>query len=695
MPDPEQIPPKRTSGGAARLVASLPVIVPVFLAVLTATSTLLMLSRSFHGLLALLVAAVLTALLMTRLGLGEPQVARRALVLDVLAVLLALGFAGFNAAHSAQNIVISRDPGVYSVTSKWLVDHSSTDVDSQFRLFGEDPQIQSSSSGIGRRPELGHVYPQGSHGLPAVLSIGGSLLGSKVIYASNSVIGGFALLAVYGFGRRVVGRGGALVGAALLGLTLPQSHFSRDTYTEPLSQLLLFGGLALLMQARRGRPLDWLVAGLVTAGGCLARIDSFLVLPPLILSAGLWLALAPAGSRRTTVRDTGALAVGAAVPAVLGYLDLKHFAAGYLHTLEDQFGQIQKLTALSLVAAVVAVALAWSTPLVARLTGLRPVTRNRLGFAAGGALVLGMVALAARPLFHTSQGIKNPGQMAFITRLQTMEGDVIEPSRSYAESSVTWLSWYLGPVAVVLGVLGLAVLLARAVRRGDTTLVPFFLALGLTGLVYLVNPSITPDQLWAMRRYVPIVLPGLALASAVLLVPALSWIAHRTRAGAVVAGVAVLAALFVPVYQVSQPLLGVREGVGQLNEVEAACTALPDDAAVLVLGSLASRYPMTVRTFCHVPAVWTTSKTAGTPAELAAMATRLGTTGHQLYVVGAGDLVAQVRTSATAAPLLEISTRAIEQTLSRPPRSARTAGRGMFLGRVSDQGEVTAWLTRS
>ncbi|MEO6205317.1 MAG: hypothetical protein ABIO67_08050 [Mycobacteriales bacterium] len=694
MPDSDQPPAQLTSSGVVRFVASLPVIVPIFLALLAASSTFLMLCRSFHGPLALIVATVLTVLVMTRLGLGDRHLARRALALDVLAVLLALGFAGFNAAHSAQNIVISRDPGVYSVASRWLVTHTSTDVDTHFRLFGDDPAIQSNSAGIGRRPELGHVYPQGSHGLPAVLSVGGSLFGSRVIYASNSVLGGFALLAVYGFGRRVVGRRGALGGAALLGLSLPQIYFSRDTYTEPLSQLLLFGGLALLLGARRGRPLDWAVAGLVTAGSCLVRIDSFLVLPPLILSAGLWLALAPPDRRRTTARDTAALAAGALVPAVLGYLDLKHFAAGYLHTLEDQFGQIQKLTVLSVVVAVVAVALAWTTRLVAGLSSLRAVTRSRLGLAAGSAFALGMAALALRPLFHLSQGIKGPGQMAFLSRLQYAEGDAIEPTRSYAESSVTWLSWYLGPVALVLGVLGIAVLLARAVRRGDPALVPFFLALGLTGVVYLINPSITPDQMWAMRRYLPIVLPGLALGSAVLIMPALAWLAHRTRAGAALAGVAVLAALFVPVYQVSQPLLGVREGVGQLNEVKTVCAALPDDAAVLVLGALANRYPMTLRAFCDVPAVWTTSKTAGTPAALAAMATRLRSEGYQLYVVGAGDLVAEITATTAPVPLLEITTRAIEQTLSRPPRTARSASRGMLVGRVSDQGEVSAWLTR-
>ncbi len=678
-----------------RLVASLPVIVPVFLALLASVSTLLMISRSFHGPLAGLIALVLTVVVMRRIGLGESRLTRQALVLDLLAILLAVGFAGFNARFSAQNLIISRDPGTYAVTSQWLVNHSSTDVDTQFRLFGDSPQIQSSSSGIGRRPELGHVYPQGSHGLPAVLSVAGSLFGSRVMYAFNCVLGGLALLAVYGFGRQVVGRFGALVGAGLLGTTLPQIYFSRDTYTEPLSQLLVFGGLALLLSARRGRPLDWGIAGLVLAGGCLVRIDAFLVLSAGLLSAGLWLALARRGQRRTTGIDTAALLVGGAVPAVLGYLDLKHFAAGYLHTLEDQFHLIMKLTVVSTVGAVVLVAVAWATPLLARLADLRPVMRARLGLAAGGLLVLGMVVLALRPLFMTSHGIVGPGQMALITRLQREEGRTVDAGRSYAESTISWMTWYLGTLAVVLGVLGLAVLVARSVRRGDPMLVPFFLVLGITGLNYLVNPSITPDQLWAIRRYVPTVLPGLALASMVVVVPLLARLASRSRPAAVVAGAAVVGVLIGPVVQGDRPLLQVREGEGQLNEIRAVCEVLPDDAAVLVLGSLASRLPMTVRTFCDVPAVWTTSPTASSAADLGAMARRLATTGHQLYVVGGGDIVGAVVSVAPASPLVSLSVRVWETTLTRPPRKARTVNRSTFVGKVDQQGEVTQWLTRS
>jgi hypothetical protein len=36
-------------------------------------------------------------------------------------------------------------------------------------------------------------------------------------------------------------------------------------------------------------------------------------------------------------------------------------------------------------------------------------------------------------------------------------------------------------------------------------------------LLYVTVPSIVPDQIWAMRRYLPVVIPGLLLAAAVVL----------------------------------------------------------------------------------------------------------------------------------------------------------------------------------
>ncbi len=112
----------------ARVLAALPVLVPVFLAFLTASSTLLMLCRAFEGLAALAMAIALTALVAPRLDLRSGVLSRSAIAADLLAVVLALSFAGVNAKYASQNLIIGRDPGVYAVTSQWLVDHRSTDV---------------------------------------------------------------------------------------------------------------------------------------------------------------------------------------------------------------------------------------------------------------------------------------------------------------------------------------------------------------------------------------------------------------------------------------------------------------------------------------------------------------------------------------------------------------------------------------
>lgn len=676
------------------MLASLPVLVPVFLAVLLAACTALMLVREFSGPLAFVIAVVVTGAVVPFLGLGDRVVPRQAVAVDLLALLLALSFAGINAKYASQNIIIGRDPGVYAVTSEWLVHHKDTDIDAQNRLFGSSVYLQPGSAGLGRRSEPGHAYPQGLHGLPAVLSVVGSFFGTGLMFKTNALIGGFALFAVYGFGRRVVGRWGALVAAGLLGASLPQIAFSRDTYTEPLSQLLLFGGLALLLTARPGRRLDWLVAGLVVAGGCLTRIDSFLTLPPLLLYAGLRLAVTSGEQRRQAARDTGFLLAGAVVPAVLGYLDIKLFAPGYLFSLQGQFRLIEELVVASAVAGAVLVLAGWRTPLLGWVHRWRDTTRARLGLAVAGLIVLTGAVLAARPLFLVDRSLHDPGQLDFVAAIQQNNHLAVDPRRSYAEHSVTWLTWYLGPGAVVLGLLGLAVLVYRAVRRGELTLVPFFFAFALTGLNYLVKPSITPDQIWAMRRFVPIVLPGVALGAMVLLVPAFSWLAKRSRPAVAVATVLVGAALLVPVVQTTRPYARVAEGLGQLTEVQHVCDALPDDAGVLVLGALNNRYPMTLRTFCRVPAGWSTSPTIATPKELAQVVASLATHGRTLWVVGEDDVPALVTSTMTPESLNAIEVKSWQRTLTGPPRETPPVPRGMYVGKVGPDGRVVKWATR-
>lgn len=730
------------SGPLVRTLAALPVLVPVLVALLAVSACSLMLLERYNGVLALVIAGVLMIGALRVVGLGQRQVTRKELVVDLLALLLAVGFAGVNAKLATQDVVISRDPGVYSVASQWLVHHQSVDVDAMTRIFGSTRGLQGQSVGIGVRPEPDHVYFQGSHGLPAVLAVAGSLFGPRIMYGANAVIGGFALLAVYGFGRLLIGRWPALAASVLVGLSLPQLAFSRDTYTEPICQLLLFGGLSLLLLAKRGRWPMWFLGGLVVAGSCVTRIDSFLVLPPVIATGALVVAFTPRGERRTAARDTAALYVGAAIPAVLGYLDLRLFSAGYLHSLRADFRRIELLTAAAAVAAVLLVAVCWTTPVVGRLSRLSGTTRARLGAVAGGGFLLLGALLAVRPLVMTSHGLTDPGKQAFVKSLQAQEGVALDPTRDYAESTVTWLSWYLGTTLVVVGLIGLAVLIARAVRRADLSLAPFLLLFAVTGLGYLVRPSITPDQIWAMRRFLPTVVPGLALAALLLVTLVVRWLATRTPGWSVAAGLAAavalvspafrpatakhlavvtvalavsagvllvlrgsrqllsagvvvlaLLALAVPVARTSRPLGTTAQGRGQLAELQQVCDRLPANAAVFVLGNISRTLPMSLRAFCDVPATWVDGGIPPALRDLQAIRTALLKSGKELYLLGQGDIQ---RTVVTDVPFQKVNSRVYTtwvSTVSHPPKDVRPIQRDLYLGLVGPSGSVTRWLT--
>jgi 4-amino-4-deoxy-L-arabinose transferase-like glycosyltransferase len=668
-----------------RSVSAAPVLVPVFFAVLTAVCTAMTLFEAYDGKLAALVALVLTVALGRVVGLGERVVTRKALVVDLLAIGLALSFAVINARYAAQNIVVSRDPGTYGVTAQWLVHHSSLDIDAQRGLFGN--ALGYAGAGFGVAPQAGHLYAQGLHGLPEVLAVGGSLFGTALMYKLNCLIGGLALLAVYGFARQVVGRWPALIAAGLLGLTLPQIAFSRDNYTEPLSQLLLVGGLALLWLVRPGQTARWGVAGLVLGASCLTRIDAFLVLPPLVLYAAVRLAVTAPGERRVALRDSAALLAGAAIPAYLGLRDLQDLSYGYYRDLHSQFSQIFLFLYVSLAVAVVAVAVGWGTRLLPWFEAHGTRWRARAGdLAAAGVVVVG-VLLAIRPLFVTVHG-NDSGQAGLIGALQRSSRQTFDPLRTYAENSVTWLAWYAGPVATALALIGVALLVRRLIRNRRLELLPFLTLLLVTALLYLVAPKNTPDQIWVMRRYVPIVIPGLIIAAMLVLAEALQKVKGQARtAVAVVAGIA----LFAPVAYISKPFLTIREGTPQLQEIQRVCDTLPDGDGVVVIGDMGARYIQTIRAFCLTPAAnYPTVNSNALAVAQQAFAAR----GHQLWILGADDVEpALAHVSTVGAPVIfnQLNVNVWAKALETPPRGIMIAGRNFYLGRVGPDGKVDRW----
>lgn len=516
--------------------------------------------------------------------------------------------------------------------------------------------------------ETGHrlvSVPAVSIGGPSILEIPGVTLASPAFFEVGSsaapaiqpqfVIGPAAL---YSLGHWIEGVGGALVmppwfaalgilaigllvslmaggwwGPAAAGscaLIFPVLHTSRATYSEPLALLTLGAGfLAWLLAARFEDRRAGLLAGLLIGATCLVRIDGLREAILLLPVAALGIMQGRAWPRP--------LLLGTGLGVVLSF--------GAALALSNQYvGQIGPslipLGALGVLFGLLALAL-----VVAHRRGMRmPGGLGRLlpGVLGLGTLLVGL-SLAARPLFMTvRQDPADPGSRV-VAGLQQRQGLPIDGGRTYAEQSVAWLSWYVGPVALVVALFALGLGLAHLGRRwtsGDALPAwtgPFVVAAGSTALT-LWRPGITPDHPWADRRLI-IALPFVAVL--VVVAAARLWArgfravtrtedAARQQAGLAearqggtptalgrIAALMCVGALVVPATLATWPHRSERVERGSLSATGAVCHALsPGDVVIAIDSRAANEWPQVVRGMCGHPALSTTGGLRGDPVAL-------------------------------------------------------------------------------
>jgi len=77
-------------------------------------------------------------------------------------------------------------------------------------------------------------------------------------------------------------------------------------------------------------------------------------------------------------------------------------------------------------------------------------------------VVLAGLFLASRPLWQTvRQAADDPGSHV-VAGLQLRQGLPVDGGRTYAEHSVVWMSWWVGPFALAIALVAAAVLAHRA-----------------------------------------------------------------------------------------------------------------------------------------------------------------------------------------------------------------------------------------
>jgi len=587
---------------------------------------------------------------------------------------VAAGFALWQFLFNSESVIVLRDPAAYLQTGYWIAQHGSLPIPQSLASFG-GAHAGLGFSSIGFLSRGSSVVPGLMSGLPLLLAGAFWVHGISAAAAMGPILGGLAVLSFGGLVGRLAGPRWAPAGALVLGLTLPEQYTSRGAFSETAVQVLLFGGLALVADAlmlRDSRP----ASAAAPASGAPAPAASGTSPAPDVLSTGaFWDRWSPpeAWGRWITpqrammalgglalglaaaVRIDGLLDVLPAIPfvgvllvrrsaAVLAFCGGLALGAGY--GLADGFLLARPfLDGLAPMPALIGLIAAWLAAMtlagmeLLRLPGLRVRLRKLLTARplrwlpeAGGLLaVAALIGLAARPYLQIVRERASRASAHYVGHLQRLEHLPVDPGRLYAEDTLYWVIWFVGIPTLLLGAFGVALLVRWCLRAllswRDPSGAARMWALPLViiccgSAAVLWQPHTVPDQPWASRRLVPLVLPGLILCA----IWASAWFCRRARsrgasrmAASVVAAFCVVA-LLVPTVATTfglglthsgqggslrpaaDGLALKRTGSGEVGAVNHLCASLGPSASVLILDRLlADQFSQVIRGMCGVP----------------------------------------------------------------------------------------------
>jgi hypothetical protein len=546
-------------------------------------------------------------------------------VAGVFAVVIGFGVLAF--VTSASDVLVRRDPGSYAMSATWLSTHGTIEMPNHAAAFGgTDPNLVLASQGF--YPHGGHIIPQFMTGVPVLMAIGGWASGVSGVLHMNAIIGAFGLLAFGGVVARLVGVRWAVPAVLTLAFVQPQLDVMRATYSEPSAQLILLGGLAVVLDAflvGRLRPMvapdirrvggdnrsdassqearncrqALLVGGLVLGLVSVVRIDAIADLLPLIPFAG-WLAF----HRQRAWR---ALAIGVGAGLLVGAFVCLFLTLPYTKHLGRDIALAGGGFVVTLPLTIIGVRLAWRSRTPGHPSAKRIRSAKWPAAAAIGMLVVGAF-FAVRPYVMTSRANPRSGGANYIGQVQRYLGMPVDPTRSYYEDSVRWLSWYFGWATIALALVGATWLTYEQVKGRRRQWMPaWFVFVGMSVAV-LYTPSITPDHPWADRRFVPVAVPAvtiLAFAAVALIVERIDvhdWQPGVVPAFRTVVAVVVAAAVVLPAWWGSRHVFTLQTEKGEVAMVDSVCAQLRPGDAVLAFGAAGiSAWPGTMRIMCGVP----------------------------------------------------------------------------------------------
>jgi hypothetical protein len=476
--------------------------------------------------------------------------------------------AWFYVRYPTDSMVTGADEAVYASHGIYLAKHGRLDVlypwpggldpvfDQEFKRHLALPGLDDNGSGL--TVQFAHLFP-------VWLGQAFATTGALGLFRVNGALACLSLITFYGFCQLLVPRPAALAAALFLGFNVSQLWLARITLSEVFTQLWIWSGLLLLYQALQG--VDRFLAfwgGAFLGMASLVRCDAWL-LPAFLFLAHLVFKLvkSPDADKSAPVWRA---AYSSALPlTALAVGQLWFFSRPYFLDLSRYFVAIGWITGGCLVA------LAVTRPYLRELA--RPLLQAPTTVMLIG---LGMVAAAA---------------YAYYVRPRRYPGD-------FSSYSVENLAAYLSPL-VIWAAVGGAWLAVRAACRpgGNPAQLPLLVvALGYA-FGFLWQPSIDVFHFWAIRRFVPVVIPAFVMFAAL----GLSWLVQQLpRHVWLLAAAGILGFVSYFDFRAGQLIWRVAENYGMYPAVRELAEHLPRGELVLAYGMPERFLPLFLAFDCPV-----------------------------------------------------------------------------------------------
>ena len=463
--------------------------------------------------------------------------------------------------YPTESIFGGIDQGVYANTAVFLareghleVPYPWRDPEEHFLGFLNIAGFYRTHSGM--NPQFGHL-------LPCWLAQAYATFGDGGLFRFNGLLALVSLLCFHAVCLSAVPKPYAVSATLFLALNPSQIWLARITLSEILAQLFIWAGLLVMSQALKTRSAPaarW--AGFFLGLATLVRIDCFLLGPLLFSAHFLFRVVAPralktASSLWPALYQTGVPTFAASVVIYMSFS--REYFTGRLLPLVTMIGIASVVTLYPLLAA---------TPSVQR--SFRRCLASKALLITSGALVFAVAGYAywLRPVGGVS------GAFSWI-----VEQDPHSLLGNHRRNSLINLARYLSPLVVWSAILGAWASLWTILRRGRVGIVTTLVVWAGFAILYLYDPIIHPAHFWAIRRFVPVVIPGFVLFSTIGLRFALRRLSGRR---AHLASAAVLAFLLLFTGQASRRILFFADAEGCMSQIRQLAAALPEDEIILL-----------------------------------------------------------------------------------------------------------------